>query len=104
MVRTKNIRLHASSYIGQQSYFVTLCCFDRKPIFRNQDICVWLLDIFRTECAARGFAAHAYCIMPDHFHFLGEGIEPTSELLNLVKSFKITTSRAFRQENGEILW
>ena len=47
---------------------------------------------------------HAYCVMPDHFHFLAEGIHPTSDLLNLVKSVKLKTSRAFFRKTRHILW
>jgi hypothetical protein len=31
--------------------------------------------------------------MPDHLHVLVEGLEPASDLLQFLKSFKIKTSR-----------
>jgi len=39
------------------------------------------------------FDVHAYCLMPDHLHFLAEGTEPTSDLRHFIKSLKIKTSR-----------
>jgi REP element-mobilizing transposase RayT len=42
--------------------------------------------------------------MPDHFHFLTEGLTTTSDLRNLVKSFKLKTSRTHARETGQLLW
>jgi putative transposase len=104
MCRSKNIRLAASSYVGQQHYFVTICCFNRRRIFASRGRCSWLLELFRSECADRQFAVHAYCLMPDHFHFLAEGLGATDDLLNLIKSFKLKTSRTYARQTGQILW
>jgi|ERR1700738_790985 putative transposase len=104
MHRSKNIRLAPANYVGQQYYFVTICCSSRREIFVNQRRCSWVLELFRSECTARDFAVHAYCLMPDHFHFLAEGLESTSDLLNLIKSFKLKTSRAYSRKTREILW
>ncbi len=100
----KSIRLDRVSYAGRQCYFLTLCCFDRHPVFANPNRCTWLLNLLRSESAARSFAIHAYCVMPDHFHFLAEGTEPSSDLLNFVKSFKLKTSRIYQSETSHILW
>jgi len=104
MCRSKNIRLAPTSYVGQQHYFVTICCCNRRKIFANRRRCLWLLEVFRSECAARNFAIHAYCLMPDHFHFLAEGLGRTSDLLNLIKTFKLKTSRAYVRKAGQVLW
>jgi hypothetical protein len=42
--------------------------------------------------------------MSDHFHFLAEGLISSSDLLNFVKSFKLRTSRAYRQRTSSVLW
>ena len=104
MCRSKNIRLHPVNYRGLQNNFVTICCFQRKEVFLDIKRGAGILSLFRGECAYRNFAAHAYCLMPDHFHFLVEGLDVTSDLLNLVKSLKIKSSRAFQRETGQILW
>jgi putative transposase len=100
----KNIRLSPRSYVGRQFYFVTICCFNRRPIFFDQSACRWLLHLLRTESTARNFAIHAYCVMPDHLHFLAQGLLPTSDLTDFVKSVKIKTSRAHRQKSARPLW
>ncbi|HKW62101.1 MAG TPA: transposase [Candidatus Acidoferrum sp.] len=104
MFHHKNIRLRQFNYVGQQCYFLTLCCFDRRPVFADPKQCAWLLEEFRAESAGRSFAIHAYCIMPGHFHFLTEGQEPSSDLLAFVKSFKIKTSRLYQAETSQTLW
>ncbi|HXJ06721.1 MAG TPA: transposase [Candidatus Acidoferrum sp.] len=63
-----------------------------------------ILELLRSECAGRGFVVNAYCVMPDHLHFPCEGVEPDVDLLRLVTSFRIKSSRKFALENGGILW
>jgi REP-associated tyrosine transposase len=100
----KNIRLAPQNYLGQQIYFVTICCQARRNIFMDPQRCSWLLEILRSESAVRNFAIHAYCVMPDHLHFLAEGLQPSSNLLNFVKSFKLKTSRFQLAETSSALW
>jgi hypothetical protein len=42
--------------------------------------------------------------MPDHFHFLIEGTTLASDLLAMVKAFRIKTSRAYFLKTNKILW
>ena len=76
----KNIRLHPQRYTGQSSYFVTLCCAGRRPVFANSKNVVWLVEILRKHSKAHRFAVHAYSVMPDHFHALFSGLDPSSSL------------------------
>jgi hypothetical protein len=39
------------------------------------------VEILRSESATRNFAIHAYCVMPDHFHFLARGTRPNQRPL-----------------------
>jgi REP element-mobilizing transposase RayT len=49
------------------------------------------------ECAQRhAFLLHAYCLMPDHLHFLAQGTEDRCNLLELVRLFKPRPALAFR--------
>jgi putative transposase len=100
----KNIRLSRVNYVGRQLYFVTLCCFGRRPVFSSSTACRWLLQIIRSESVARGFAIHAYCVMPDHLHFLAEGLLPSSDLAKFVMTLKIKTSRAYSRKTSRPLW
>jgi REP element-mobilizing transposase RayT len=98
------IRLKPFNYLGQKSYFVTICCFQRRSLFLDAQLAAWLVAVLRSECAAKSFRIHAYCLMPDHLHFLAEGAEPASDLLDFVKSLKIKSSRRYFSQTAGILW
>ncbi|HXQ25078.1 MAG TPA: transposase [Candidatus Acidoferrales bacterium] len=100
----KNIRLHPQRYIGQSSYFVTLCCAGRRPVFATSKNAVWLIEILRKHSISHRFAVHAYCVMPDHFHVLVAGLDPSSSLLAFIKNLKQTTSREFQKQFRKTLW
>ncbi len=100
----KNVRLAPSNYLGYQRYFVTLCCFRRQAFFSDSELGRYLLDLLRTESASHNFSVLAYCLMPDHLHFLAEGLDPASDLLHLLKSFKIKSSRKYAARKPRILW
>jgi putative transposase len=73
-------------------------------VFLDAKLSAWVLNLLRSESAANSFCVHAYCLMPDHLHFLAEGVEPASDLLHLVKSFKIKSSRQYSRQSERILW
>jgi len=100
----KNIHLAQSNYVGYQRYFVTLCSFRRQAVFSDSKYCLDLLALLGAECASCHFSVLAYCLMPDHLHFLAEGLDPASDLLHLVKSFKIKTGRRCAAQVPRILW
>jgi putative transposase len=50
------------------------------------------------------FAVHAYCVMPDHFHALAEGVAPESDLLLFVQNFKQASSYDYSKGEGIPLW
>jgi putative transposase len=100
----KTPRLSRLNYLGQTLYFVTFCCFRRARIFSDAERCEWLLGLLRSESAANSFNIPAYCLMPDHLHFLAEGTKPSSDLRHFVKSLKIKSSRQYSAQFGRILW
>jgi len=100
----KNIRLAPLNYVGYQRYFLTLCSFRRQTVFSDSACCQDLLHLLKTECASRNFSVPAYCLMPDHLHFLAEGLHPASNLLALLKSFKIKSSRDYAAHEQRTLW
>jgi hypothetical protein len=60
-------------------------------------------DILETA-AQRNFSLHAYCIMPDHVHFLCEGLSETSDLVQFVDALKQRTAYEFKKTHGQRLW
>lgn len=100
----KNIRLHPAKYLGQSSHFVTICCAGRRRVYSDQAMAARLIETLRKQSDAHRFAVYAYCVMPDHFHFLASGLDPASNLLAFVKNLKQTTSRGYHREFHAMLW
>jgi putative transposase len=100
----KNIRLHATKYIGAQWYFVTLCCASRRQIFADPKHARWIIETLRERSSNHRFLVHAYSAMPDHLHVLTLGADQSSDLLRFVKNFKQRTAYDFRKQCGADLW
>jgi REP element-mobilizing transposase RayT len=100
----KNIRLHRLKYVGQSSYFLTLCCARRRAVLAESTNAAWLVAILRKQSVAHRFAVHAYCVMPDHFHILITGLDPASSMLAFIKNLKLTTSREYQKRFRQALW
>ena len=97
-------RLDPKDYLGQKWSFVTMCCENRNPVFLNNDKATWIVEVLRVESLLHQFLVDAYCVMPDHLHFLVFGKAPTSNLLVLAKSLKQKTGYVYQQEAGVRLW
>ena len=100
----KNIRLSRQNYLGHGIYFVTICCHDRKKHFSDHALGFWVLDHLRQQAKQSSFVLHAYCVMPDHVHFLAEGRSPRADLLRFVAGFKRHTALAFLKRAAGALW
>jgi putative transposase len=81
-----------------------MCCENRKPFFLNSGRAAWIVEVLRTEALLHRFLVDAYCVMPDHLHFLAFGKAPTSNLLVLAKSLKQKTAYVYQQETSVRLW
>jgi REP element-mobilizing transposase RayT len=102
--RRKNIRLRPENYIGRGLYFVTLCFFGRRRAGVNPEIARSLIEQLRLKAAELGFAAHAYCVMPDHVHLLVEGKRAESDLMRFIELFKQQTGFELGYVHGRRLW
>jgi putative transposase len=100
----KSVRLEAFHYLGQKRDFVTICSYHRKQTFANTDRAARILELLQAESARNSFEVCAYCLMPDHLHFLAEGTDSTNNLRHFVRSFKIKSSRRYSKEAGGRLW
>jgi len=100
----KDIRLPASEYVGTKSFFITLCSARRRPLFTNSHLAFDLLQLLRNQAVERSFDIHAYCLMPDHLHFLAQGTQWDCDLRDFVKIFRLNSSRSHKQETGQPLW
>jgi REP element-mobilizing transposase RayT len=100
----KNIRLPAPRYTGRGIHFLTFCCENRRPVFSDPARANWLISSLRGLSNANDFNIHAFCIMPDHAHFLLEGRHDAWDLLHFAKTFKQISAFHFKKETGERLW
>jgi putative transposase len=100
----KNIRLPLENYRGKGSYFVTLCFHHRRRLGTNPRIARWLIKHLGEHASACRFLIHAYCIMPDHIHFLVEGATAESDLTQFVIAFKQGTAFQFTGRTEFSLW
>jgi putative transposase len=101
--RPTSPRLPGFGYRGAFRYFLTLCTYERRPLFAG----AWPYEfavIALSRAAGRyGFHVLAYCFMPDHLHLLIEGDE-VGDVGAFIKLFKQTTSYTFRREGRGVLW
>jgi REP element-mobilizing transposase RayT len=83
-------------YRGPHAYFLTICTFGRRRIFEDapfaREAVVLLLQSASTHC----FAIPAYCLMPDHVHFVAVGEADHSYLPTFIKSWNTQTGFAWR--------
>ena len=100
----KELRLPARDYIGHHTYFVTVCTENRDTFFADRTTARWLLEKLIDNAAGFNFTLHAYCVMPDHLHFLCEGLTDTCNLIHLVDRFKQRTSYEFSKTHRSRLW
>jgi len=97
-------RLAAKSYVGPRTYFVTICCHNRRPIFRDLSAGHQAVEILSDAAAKHGFSIHAFCVMPDHLHFLVEGVHEHSNLAKFVTLFKQRTAFHIGRASLVQLW
>jgi len=103
-LQRKNIRLEAQDYVGERQYFVTMCCARRRPLFTGAGVAKWAADRLSQAAARYAFSIHAYCFMPDHLHFLAEGVAADSSLWRFVADYKQTTGFEFQRRRAQQLW
>lgn len=100
----KRLRLPAGHYLGRHIYFVTIGTERRAAFFANQSTGRWLLNQLLENATQQSFSLHAHCVMPDHVHFLCEGLSDSSSLVRFVNTFKQRTAYEFRRKHGSRLW
>jgi putative transposase len=100
----KRLRFPSADYIGRRICFVTMGTENRAKFFEDLPTGRWLLEKLLALTGEFGFCLHAYCAMPDHLHFLSEGLFDTSDLVKFVDGFKQRTAYEFSTVHGQRLW
>jgi REP element-mobilizing transposase RayT len=100
----KTIRLPRPDYLGCRRYFVTLCCFERRAVFLDEELCAEFLSALATESLHQEFAVLAYCLMPDHVHLLAQGLEASSGLSRFVRAVKQNSGFHLKRKTRSAIW
>jgi putative transposase len=97
-------RLKDFSYIGRNSYFLTICTEQRLRVFDDLDFGRWAIDQLLKQAQLRKFEVSAYCLMPDHVHLLVRGQSDHADLRSFILSWNTRTAFEWRRRNGSQLW
>jgi len=109
----KRIRLKDFDYKGYYRYFITVCTFNKKQIFKDNPsdatlkgcpTVSWFVDTLREKSTSSGFKIWAYCFMPDHLHLLIEGTNSNSDMKRFISSYKQHTGYHYKKETKSPLW
>jgi len=104
MLTGKPPHLKAFDYLGLHRYFLTFCTFERHRGFEAADGVALVRTQFRRTALEQHFALLAYCFMPDHVHFLIEGLAEDSDGLRFIKTAKQYSGFYYQKSFGVKLW
>jgi REP-associated tyrosine transposase len=90
--------------MGLQRYFLTICCYERRPSFEGEAAIALVLTHLSRTAADCDTAVFVYCFMPDHLHLVVEGESDSSDCLEFVRLLKQPTGYAWKHEYGDRLW
>jgi len=81
----KKIRLPLSVYNQGHAFFITISTHQKHPWFkRHHRLCESAIALMQNVASANRIKNYAWCIMPDHIHFLIQG----NEIIGFVRLFK----------------
>ena len=104
--KNRSIRLKDFDYSQPYFvYFLTLCAYNKTIYFGNNEISHAILKSLEKYSKSYGYRLIAYCLMPDHLHFIVQAEENAKDLRDLIRDFKKFTTHTFWQlgMNGK-LW
>ncbi len=89
----QKIRLDSEIYrTPNQPCFVTIATKGKHPVFSHQALAEDFVTLLRTVCKEDGVPLYAYCIMPDHAHFLLSASE-TSGIIEFIREVKSRSTK-----------
>ncbi|GAN34922.1 MAG: transposase [Candidatus Brocadia sp. AMX2] len=100
----KRIRLKDFDYKDCYRYFVTICTFNKKPLFTNDSLVTWLIELLRERSKSFSFKIWAYCFMPDHLHLLIQGERDDSDMRRFISSYKQQSGFYYKKKTVSSLW
>lgn len=100
----KSHRLNKENYIGFVCATFTLCIKDKKIVFNRNDIVDKFIEILKNSCEKYEVKNWIYTFMPNHTHFILEGIHEKSDLWKCVVLFKQQTGDWFSKTMKNASW
>jgi len=97
-------RLLRPYYLGQRTYFLTICTGRRAKLLTEERIARPLIVVMHEQFRRKGFSVYAYCLMPDHCHILAAGLAETCVLSEAVRAFKGVSTATARCLGIRNLW
>jgi len=104
MIIERKHRLELSCYAGLARASFTLCIKNRVPVFNNAEIVQNFVDIFQVSIKKHGCVNWVYIFMPDHMHFILEGVSEKANLWKAVVLFKQKSGYWFSKHTPSIQW
>jgi REP element-mobilizing transposase RayT len=100
----KKIRLPLAAYAEPGStWHVTICTVDRRPVFANPALARFVCDQIAWYGTRYHILVHAYCLMPDHLHLIGQVTDQS--LIRMLGAFKsFTTTQSWNFGHDGALW
>ena len=93
-------RLNSYDYLGTHCYHIRFCTDRRQKIFTCASAYELALSQIQRAAARERFALLAYCFMPDHVHFVVQGLQDESDLRRFATAAKQLSGYAFSKANG----
>lgn len=97
-------RLDGFDYRGWYRYFLTICAYQRRLVFKDATTIDLVLEQIRFTATEQGTENIAYCFMPDHLHVLVAGTSDTSDLRKFAKLMKQRSGWRFGRNRTGRLW
>jgi putative transposase len=79
----------------------TLRAYRGRPFAANPDVCAVVIELLRTMRREHGCWVGAYCLMPDHLHFIAGTDHDDVSVLRFVDRFKGRTTNASWEHGWE---
>jgi putative transposase len=96
--------LRTFDYLGLHRYFLTFCCHEKLPAFRDRSAVELTLMQLRRAADLEAFGVAVYCFMPDHVHLLAEAVAENSNGLRFIARFKQFSGFYYKQRYKRTLW
>lgn len=104
MIQERHHRLPDEIYRGIQTVAFTLCIKGRSEYFTSSEQCIVFVDILLGSAKKFNCEIVVYLFMPDHCHFILEGIDENANALSAIKAFKQKSGYWLSQHEPEVKW